>query len=142
MARLHLILRYEHNHFRGWRVATKRRGKRFAKYFSDKPKGRAHALRTAKAFRDSLVLRLPPVTKIKRRYILNTTGVIGVARTKERTRGGKILRRYVASWPKPNGERGKASFSIGFYGETEARRLAVEARRDGLKSHRVVFNSL
>ncbi len=32
-----LIQRYEHNHFRGWQVATKRKGKRFMRYFSDRP---------------------------------------------------------------------------------------------------------
>jgi AP2 domain len=38
----------------------------------------------------------------------------------ERTRAGKLLVRYVASWPKRNGERGKATFSVGLYGENEA----------------------
>ena len=40
---------------------------------------------------------------------------------------------YVASWPERNGKRGKATFSVGLYGEKEAFRLAVAARRTGLR---------
>jgi hypothetical protein len=58
--------------------------------------------------------------------------VIGIARVKERARSGNLLVRYVASWPKRNGERGKATFSVGLYGEKEAFRLAVASRRAGL----------
>ena len=36
------------------------------------------ALRAPRAFRDKLVVRLPPPTKIKGSYVRNTTGVIGV----------------------------------------------------------------
>jgi hypothetical protein len=115
----HLILRYEHNYFRGWRVRAKRRGRCFTRYFSDRPQGRREALRAARVFRDKLLARLPPPTKIKfkRTDIRNTTGVIGVALVKERTRSGRWFVRYVASWPKRNGERGKATFSLGLYGE-------------------------
>jgi hypothetical protein len=52
--------------------------------------------------------------------------VIGVARVKERTRSGKLLVRYVASWPKRDGKRGKATFSVGLYGEKDAFRLAFQ----------------
>ena len=44
MNREHLIRRYEHNYFRAWVVSTKRRGKRFVRYFSDQPRGRVAAL--------------------------------------------------------------------------------------------------
>ena len=132
MSREHLIQRYEHN-YSGWIVSAKRRGKVFRRYFSDRPKGRKKALRAARAFRDKLVVCLPRPTKIKSRYVLNTTGVVGVARTKERTRSGTILERYVASWSEPSGRRGKASFSVGLYGEKEAFRLAVRSRRAALQ---------
>jgi len=91
-----LILRYEHNYFQGWVVSTKRRGKRFTRDFSDGPKGRREALQAALAFRDKLVHRLTPPTKLKRRYISNTTGVVGVARVKERTRSAMWFLRYIA----------------------------------------------
>jgi hypothetical protein len=92
MAREHLIRRYEHHHFKGWCVATKRAGKRFTRYFSDRANGRAAALRAARKFRDELVSVLPNPVKIKRTYIRNTTGVIGVARIKEWTRAGRPFR--------------------------------------------------
>src|SRR5437764_1537301 len=106
-----LIQRYEHNYFRGWVVKTKRRGRRFARYFSDRPNGRGNALRAARTFRNRLVSTLPPPHKVKRTDVRNTTGVIGVARVKERTRSGKSLVRYVASWPRRDGSRAKATFS-------------------------------
>jgi hypothetical protein len=96
----------------GW-VTTKRRGKRFVGYFSECPHGRAAALRAARTFRDKLMSQLPPPTKVKRRDIRNTTGVIGVARVREYTRSGKLLERYIVSWPKPSGKRSKATFSVG-----------------------------
>lgn len=109
-----------------------RRGKRFTRYFSDQPRGRAAALRAARTFRDKLVSQLAPPTKIKRRDIRNTTGVIGVARVMEHTRSGSLLVRYVASWPKSNGQRGRATFSIALYGEKQAFRHAVSSRRAGV----------
>ena len=127
-----LIRRYEHNYFRGWVFATKRKGKRYVRYFSEKPAGRMHALREAQNFRDKLIARLPRVSKVKSSYVSNKTGVIGVARTKERTRSGRVLLRYVASWPKRDNKPGRATFSIGRYGEKEAFRLAIAARRKGL----------
>ena len=138
MPREYLIQRYEHHYFRGWKVGTKRQGKRFARCFSDKPHGRAGALRAARAYRDKLVSRLPRPHKVMRSYVLKTTGIIGVALTKEQTRSGKLLRRYVASWLKHDGERGKASFSVGLYGEKEAFRLAICARRAALEELQVV----
>jgi len=126
--RQHLIARYEHNYFRGWVVAIKRQGKRFTRYFSDRPNGRSTALQKARAFRDKLVSELPWPTKIKRKDVRNTTGVIGVARLKERTRDGRRMVRYVASWPRQNGKRGKATFSVALYGEAEAFRHARAAR--------------
>lgn len=127
-----LIHRYEHN-YSGWVVTVKRRGKRFRRFFSDKPKGRREALRAARSFRNKLLAQLPRPTKVKGTDIRNTTGVIGVARTKERTRSGKVFVRYVASWLKPNGQRGKASFSVGLFGEKEAFKLASCARRAALE---------
>ena len=75
------------------------------------------------------VLQVDLKPKIKRTDVRNTTGVIGVALVKERTRSGTCLVRYVGSWPK----RGKASFSVGLYGENEALKLAVASRRAGLR---------
>lgn len=134
MAQERLIKRYEHNYFTGWVVATKRGGTRYVKYFSDRPGGSAAALRRARRFRDDLLRRLPPATKVKRTYSLNTTGVVGVALVRERTRAGNLMERYAATWPGPPGSRRKATFSIGRHGKARAKSLAIQARRDGLES--------
>jgi AP2 domain len=127
-----LIRRYEHHYFTGWVVAVKRRGDRWVRYFSDKPHGRGAALQAARAFRESLLATLPPPTKAKRQYSRNTTGVVGVARVKERTRAGRPFCRYVASWPRLDGRVGRATFSIAKHGEAKARRNAIRARNAGL----------
>lgn len=127
-----LIRRYEHNYFSGWVVSTKRRGQRWVRLFSDKPWGRTAALRHACEYRDQLLSELPWPTKVKRTFVLNTTGEIGVARVKERTRAGRPFVRYVATWPTRAGKRMKATFSVGLYGESKAKQLAIHARRQGL----------
>jgi hypothetical protein len=127
-----LIRRYEHNHFRGWVFATKRRGRKWVKYFSDKPHGRAEALHRARRYRDELLRQLPPATKVKRTYVRNTTGEIGVALIKDRTRSGRVIWRYVAQWPTREGRRAKATFSVALYGKRKAFQLAISARRQGL----------
>jgi len=127
-----LIRRYEHNYFRGFVVAAKRGGRRYVKYFSSKPHGAAAALKQARMYRQWLLAQLPWPARVKRRYVLNRTGVIGVSRIKERARSGKWFVRYVAVWPTRQGRSKKASFSVRRYGEAEARRRAIEARRRGL----------
>ena len=86
---------------------------------------------------------LPQPTKIKRKDVRNTTGVIGVARVKERTRSGKLLVRYVASLPEHNGKRGKATFSVGLYGEKEAFQAhCCRSSRGTVKARRYTLNLL
>ena len=126
------VRRYEHNYFRGYVVQMKRAGRRWVKYFSDKPQGAAAALRRAREYASELLGQLPWPAKIKRRYVLNRTGVIGVSRIKERARSGRRFVRFVAVWPTRHGRPKKASFSVSLYGEAEARRRAVQARRRGL----------
>jgi hypothetical protein len=117
-------------------VVAKREGRRYpAKYFSDRPDGRLAALVRAREYRDQFVATLPKAHKMKRTYSRNTTGVIGVARVKEHTRAGNIMVRYVATWPTERGGscgKAKASFSVGLYGEAEAKRRAIKARRLGV----------
>jgi len=111
--------------------------KQYQRYFSDKPHGPRESLRTAGVFRDKLLARLPPPTKIKRTDIRNTTGVIAVASVKERTRSGNLIVRYVALWPTRSGKRGNASSSVGLYGQKQAFTLAVSARRAGLRDFKI-----
>jgi hypothetical protein len=127
-----LIRWYEHNYFRGYVFAAKRGGRRHAKYFSAKPHGAAAALKKAQAYKRWLLPRLPWPAKVKRRYVRNRTGVIGVSRKRERARSGKFFVRYVAVCATREGRQKRASFSVSRYGEAEARRRAVAARRRGL----------
>lgn len=132
MSRERLIRRYEHNYFKGWMVAIKRRGRRWVRYFSDRPDGRRDALRRARQHRDALLQQLPPPTKVKRTYVRNTTGEIGVALVRDVMRSGKVGWRYVAQWPTREGGRAKKTFSVALYGKSKARQLAIDARRQGL----------
>jgi hypothetical protein len=43
--------------------------------------------------------------------------------------------RYVATWLMPDGKCGKASLSVGLYGEDKAERFAIRARRRGLAEY-------
>src|SRR5690242_14414085 len=129
----YLVQRYEHNHFRGWVVSTKRKGKRYTRYFSERPHGKRKALRAARAFRDKLIATLPIPTKIKRSYVPNTTGVIGVSRTRERTRSGRLLIRYVAQWPQSRGKTGERRSRSVFTARKKPSVLAVAARQAGLR---------
>jgi len=131
-ARRYLIRRCDRNYFSGWVVGTKRRGKRFRRYFSDKRKGSRAALQEAIRYRDKLLSTLPSPNKIKLRYVRNTTGVVGVSRSKETTRGGQEFVRYRTAWPTRSGTIERASFSVSVYGEKKAFHLAVAARKAGL----------
>lgn len=124
-----LITRHDHNFFHGWVVSTMRRGRRWQKYFNDKPHGRAASLRQARAFRDRLLEQLPPPTRVHKRSRRNTTGIVGVSLSRERTRQGTILERYNTSWTAADGRKRKVSFSVAKYGRAKARRFAVEARK-------------
>lgn len=115
-----------------WSVRIKRRGKVWARHFADGLQGPEASLARARAWRDKMLKRVPPFTKLKSRFTLNRTGKIGVAFTTERQRNGRTFQRYVAGWPGPAGEHRKASFSIAKYGKQEAFRLATEARDKGV----------
>jgi len=130
-----LINRYEHNFFNGYVVAAHRAGKQYVKYFSDRPNGRREALRQAIAYRDWLLPQLPAPNRIHWRSSVNSSGVIGVALTRERTAKGTFIWRYGAGWPIKGGRKGRATFSVAKYGKREARRLAIEARKKGLAEY-------
>jgi len=81
-----------------------------------------------------MVLKLPPPVKVKSKYALNTSGVVGVTLTNETSRNGTATDRYVVSIPLANGRRGKRSFSLAKYGRQKAFDLAVAARKRAVAS--------
>ena len=107
-----LIRRYEHHGFKGWAVCATRRNKRFTRYFSDHPNGQRKALQAARAYRDKLLSRLPPLKKIRIVEKRNTTGVMGVWRQEVLRKSGRWFARYIAEWPNENGTSSTASFSV------------------------------
>jgi len=121
----------DHHDFHGWHVSLKRAGRRYEHYFNDGT-DRAAALRRALRWRDRMAATLPPPRKFKRRYVLNTTGVIGVHLAVQRTRKGTIMSYYCATWIDDVGRTHKRSFSVAKFGELRARSLAVAARKDTL----------
>lgn len=84
------VYRYEHHGYRGWAVSVKRGGSPYVEYFADGRQGPQASFEGAVAYRDRLLKRVPAFNKLKRSYVHNTTGEIGVARCVERTRPGRV----------------------------------------------------
>lgn len=126
------ICRYEHNGSHEWRVAFKRAGQPYVKYFADGRGGKAASHRRAVKHRDWFERQITPWNKLHRRSSRNRTGTIGVSVYLDRTKTGTRVRRWVASWPTADGKRRNRSFSVAKFGERRARRLAIEARQKGV----------
>lgn len=118
----------------GWFVRAYRDGKVHSKFFSDlKNKSKSKALALALQHRDKLHSKLgPPASKlyrIHRRNKNNTSGVIGVCRTKRVSPTGTVREFFIVTWrPQANMARNMA-FSIHTLGEKEAFRRAVAFRK-------------
>jgi hypothetical protein len=127
------VFRVEHGSFRGYRVMIVRGGRQCQEYVSDaKVGGRMAALREAQRIKRELEARLPPPHAVHLRT-RNSTGVPGVTRVVGLTRRGtRAVPRYLAFWVDAEGRGRTRAYSIGKYGEGEAFRLAVEARRAGV----------
>lgn len=131
MRRPRNVQRVDHHHFRGWLVSLKRAGERYERYFRDQD-SRTAALSRAVAWRDETAAKLPPPRKFKRSYSLNKTGVIGVHLARQRTRRGRLVRYYCATWIDAAGRPKKRSFSVAKYGKEKAFEMAERARRQAL----------
>ena len=124
----------------GFFVRVHRRRKIHSAFFSDKKHGgRKPALQAAQAHYLKLRAKLGMPVCCTRRHNAEIvrrrgrSGIHGVQRIM--VRGGRRLRKYwKATWsPKPGVVR-KKQFSIRKYGEEEAKRLAIRARRAGLRN--------
>lgn len=116
-------------------MAVTRRGRTFSDYFGDAVFGsRARALRAAQIWRDRLLARIDPDTRVRREILKgrrSKTGVRGVSREPHRV-GNSVYNRYVASWQDPARGNRRRRFQIETYGEEQAFALAVKARRAGV----------
>ena len=101
-------------------------------FFSDGPDGPYESLKAAVAWRDEAWLQLGPASHARRRGSKpSTTGIVGVTRDVV-VQVGRVYEKYRAAWQDAAGTPRKRTFSVDRYGEAEARRLAVRARRDGV----------
>lgn len=124
-----------------WEVRIRRRGRRIEKTFSDSPcGGKKRALDAAIKFRDKTLKQMKPYSKAELLRIPNSTNSSGIrgVRLKENfiRKNGKIYR-YVAweaMWcPNGDGRPKKLAFSVARHGNEEALRLAIAARRKGMR---------
>lgn len=130
-----------------WRVSLRRKGKMIVKNFPDKKfGGKRKALNEAKAYRDEVLIKYPPISRkqfcsILRRH--NTSGIPGVYRYAKRykLKDGcvKEIWYWEAHWPTGKNESEKATFSVSNFGEDKAKKLAIQARKAGVKKLEGVF---
>lgn len=124
----------------GWEVRLQRRGRKWAKFFSDAAYGgNRAALRAAKIFRDDADQVLRPYTvreRSKNPSRRNRSGIVGLRLERRVERRGDYEYRYtswIAQWTDGKGKRKTRAFSVDRHGAREAYRRALRARRQGLR---------
>lgn len=134
------ISRIDSGSTHGWFVRGYRNGKTYSKLFSDrKSGGKDKARDTAIAHRDELYSELkqipqqPRARRMVYRDSRNTTGVLGVSRTRKTDAQGRVTDCYSVSWRPEPGKQKCTSFSIRKYGEEKAFQKAVALRKQKLK---------
>ena len=134
------ISRIDSGSTHGYFVRGYRNGKTYSKLFSDlKCGGKRKAMQMARDYRDQLHEELeqipakPRGRRIVYRDSRNTTGVLGVCKTRKRSANGKINECYSVSWRPEPGVQKCTSFSIRKYGDKKAFQLAVTFRRQKLR---------
>jgi hypothetical protein len=123
----------------GWQVRLQRRGVRFQRYFGDRTwGGKRAALQRARQFRDRVLARLEQReendagdrrVRSHSATVRNRSGMVGVARVRNRSANGVYYESWQATWSPAPGRRKSVRFSILRYGDEEAFQLACEARR-------------
>lgn len=123
-----------------WRVSLRRHGKAHVKNFPDlKCEGKRKALQQAKLYRDELLIKYPPMTRKHFCSIIrsnNKTGISGVYKYSKSymLRDGTIKDAWYweANWPNKRHESVSARFSVKQFGERRAKKMAIQAREQGL----------
>lgn len=116
---------------------------RHSRFFADrKHGGKRPALVAARAFRDETLAELPagnPLGHVGQMSRRNTSGIVGVRRGvyHDGVEGHAAYEFWAARWPNGRGGESNRSFSIALYGEHDAKRLAVMARREGVEELRI-----
>lgn len=126
----------------GVSVLVIRRGDNYSDYFGDAVwGGRKKAILAARHFRDRLLLRIGPDTRVRRKVAKGTrsrTGVVGVTVEPHKV-GGRVYRRYVACWQDPEKGHQRRRFLVEHHGKERALALAVKARKAGVAQSRALL---
>lgn len=125
----------------GFFVRVARKGKIYPAFFTDKKYGsRKKALAAAQAHHKMLVAKLGPSPMKSRRVWAemprrkSKSGIVGVRRAIVRVPGKKLRKYWTVTWSPKRGVVKRRQFSIRKHGEAKARRLAIRARRAGVRS--------
>jgi len=125
----------------GYLVRVMRKGKRASQFFADDDSGgKRKALVAAKEYRDFLEQKMRGYTAkqlSQKERSNNTSGIVGVRRVDEtdyRWESEPTYGYWVAQWSPKKGVRKTKRYSVEKYGEDEAYRLAVQARKRGVAS--------
>ncbi len=124
-----------------WDVHITREGKLYTGHFPDAVwGGREKSYLAARRFRDGLLRRIEPDTRVRRRVprgVRSETGVVGVILERYFVEG-REYERFIANWRDADGRTKRRRFSVGRYGEQRAFELAVEARTRGVGESRAI----
>lgn len=120
----------------GWQIRLQRRGKKYAKFFSDSLHGGTEqSLRTAREWRDALIEEISShqQARICTTSPRNSSGVVGVSKVKVVATNGNTYEFWQATWSPTPGQRKSVKFSITRHGNELAFQLAIEARNQGVQ---------
>ena len=119
-------------HGAGWWVSIRRRGQRIVRLFKDSVYGSGDAAyRQARAYRDAILLAIPPATNHEQAVLLrknNRSGISGVRRVE--TSEGDV---WQATLMTSEGQK-RENFSIAKLGEEAAKSMAITQRRKWLRA--------
>lgn len=123
----------------GWQVRLERGKQPYTQLFSDnKFASREEALEAAIKYRDELFEKLGKRKRARTSLIEttmqanNTSGIIGVCRTEQLERNGRLSASWQTTFPSLQGKSICKKFSINKNGELNALKLAVETRMYGI----------
>lgn len=141
LSRVDMVKKSGKDGLHAWQFRLKRGNVNLSQFFyDDKLGGKEAALQSAQKFRDEIEKLYPPLSerdKLTKVTKKNKSGIVGVHRieqdyTKPNRPSTYHNSAWAAMWIEPSGKRGHKSFSITKFGESEALRMAITARRQAV----------
>ena len=141
LSRVDMVKKSGKDGLHAWQFRLKRGNVNISQFFyDDMLGGKEAALKSAREFRDEIEKLYPPLserdklTKITKK---NKSGIVGVHRiekdyTKPNRPSTYHSSAWAATWIEASGKRGYQSFSINKFGEAEALKMAITARRQAI----------